>query len=453
MNKLNFTKILHEVPSYRAFFTLKELQTLTNESIKNTSVEKITIGKTIENKPLNMYVMGKGEKTALIIGVPHSDEPLGSLVAIYFMKWMTTHPEADFFNWRWLIIPVLEQRGMKKNEGWFGNLNSFVDMAKYTFRESTEDQYEWSFPFTYKNYKWVQSRPETQAVKNVLETQKPDLLCGLHHSGFYETYYYFSQDLPEAYPKLTELAFDLGLSLSHATPDVPFAKILASGFYQMYGLKDYFDYYSRKQPHALSSLRRGASSDEWYQENVGGFSFNCEVPLFDSKVEKDNKRSNVKLKALLQKRKNKERENTQYCLECLAKLEPYFNVADPVLLNSLMKHLSIAILSSEQDELQKQHARDRYATNFEIFDKDIMIDVENMLLLGQVWRVAETIRQTIKANWLNELDTELENKIIVLAEKSKARGGFETRPLQKLVQMQLGSILIIADVLSGENES
>jgi hypothetical protein len=448
MNKQHFKRLLHEVPSFKRFLTLKEIQTLTDETCENTLIEKITIGHTIENKPLNMYAMGKGKKTAMIIGVPHSDEPLGSLVTTYFMKWMIANIEAEFFNWRWLIIPVLEQRGMRMNEGWFSNLNSLEDMAKYTFRESTEDQCEWSFPFTYKNYEWSHSRPEAQAVKETLKAEKPNLLCSLHHSGFYETYYYFSRDLPEAYPKLTELASDLQLSLSHAAPDVPFGKMLTSGFYKMYGLRDYFDYYSQKQPEGVSSLRRGACSDEWYQENIGGFSFNCEVPLFKSTAKKDNNRSDRKLKNLLQKRKNKERGIIQYCIKGLAKLEPYFNVADPVLLNSLMKHLSNAILFLEHDELQKQYASDRHATNFEIFNNDIMIDVTNLLLLGQVWRVAETIHHKTKVKQLARLIVDLEEKIKFLVDRSKARGEFEALPLQKLIQMQLGSILIIADVLS-----
>ena len=448
MNKKDFKSLLQEVPFYDTFLPFQEIKTQVNKTAKNSSLKEITIGRTIENKPLTMFEMGRGEKTALIIGVPHSDEPLGSLVTAHLMKWMVTNPEEDFFGWRWLIIPVLEQRGMEKNEGWFANYKSLADLAKYNFRESTEDQCEWSFPTTYKKYEWTHSRPETHAVKDVLKKEKPDLLCSLHHSGFYETYYYFSRDLPKAYTELAALALDLQLPLSHSAPDVPFGKLLSPGFYKTYGLKDYFDYYSRKQPQALSNMRRGACSDEWYQENVGGFSFNCEVPLFSSKIRKDGKKSNVKLRTLLLERKNKESLTVQYCLECLAKLEPHFNVADPVLLNSLMKHLSTAILTMEHDELQEHHAHDRYATNYEVFDKDVMINVANMFLLGQVWRVAETIRQTTKERWLNDLSAILENKITLLAEKNKIHGGFEPLPLQKLVQMQLGSILIIAEILS-----
>ncbi|NLE04307.1 MAG: murein peptide amidase A [Crenarchaeota archaeon] len=447
MRKMVFEKFLQEVPQYERFMTLEEIEKEFNKNLKTSVVEKKIIGNTIENKPLYMYELGKGEKTAMIIGVPHSDEPLGSLDLTFFVQWMIAHPEADFFNWRWLIIPVLEQRGMKMNEGWLSNFGSLEYMAKYNFREPTEDQYEWSFPFTYKNYEWTQTRPEANAVKETLRSEKPNLLCGLHHSGFYDTYYYFSHDLPEAYPELRELATNLQLPLSQNAPDVPFGETLTPGFYKMYGLKDYFNYYSKNEPESLLRLRRGACSDEWYQEEIGGFSFNCEVPLFNSLVNRDDKISNRKLKELLQERKAKEQTIIQYCTENLTKLEPSFNVAEPVLLNSLMKHLSTAILSLEHDELRKQLATERNATNFEVFENDIMSDVTNLLLIGQLWHVAKTINQNQKETKITKLIEDLDYKIKTLATTTQIKGKFAPFSIQKLVRMQLGSILIISNIL------
>jgi len=44
----------------------------------------------------------------------------------------------------------------------------------------------------------------------------------------------------------------------------------------------------------------------------------------------------------------------------------------------------------------------------------------------------------------------INGKILALAKKINRRGGFVPVPLQKIVKMQLGSILIIADVLANE---
>jgi hypothetical protein len=449
----NFSKILEEVPDYTRFFRVEEIEEFAENFGKHSSVEERTIGKTTENKPLKMYSMGSGKKTALIIGVPHSDEPLGSLVTIYFIDWMKQHPEVDFFGWRWLIIPVLEQRGMRMNEGWFGSWGSLVDTAKSYFREPTENQYEWTFPFEYKNYKWVHSRPESNAVKEIIKDEKPDLLCNLHHCGFYDTYFYFSMDLPEAYPRLRGLSSNLGLPLSTSNPDVPFGKVLTPGFYQMYGLRDYIDYYTKHEPENLLTMRRGSTSDEWYQDTIGGFSFNCEVPLLKSSIKKDDKISNYRLCDLLLKRRKKRALTIQYCINVLTKLEPFFRFSDPLLLGSVLKHVANAKLELEAAGSKIQAAGNRNATNFEKFENDLMVDIANLLLLGQIWRVLETIRGNQPKSHIGNMAANIDRKVMVLAKKIKCRGGFTLIPLQKLIKMQLGSILIIAEILSNSKQS
>jgi hypothetical protein len=450
LNSNQLTRVLKDVPDFCRFLRVNEIDALAEDFRKYSSVEEKTIGKTAENKPLKMYSVGGGGKTALIIGVPHSDEPLGSLVTVCFVDWMVKHPEVDFFGWRWLIIPVLEQRGMRMNEGWFDSWGSLVDTAKFYFREPTENQYEWTFPFEYRNYKWVHSRPESSAVKEIIKDEKPDLLCNLHHCGFYDTYFYFSRNLPEAYPRLRALSHNLELPLSSSNPDVPFGKVLSPGFYQMYGLKDYIDYYSMFEPEKLLTMRRGSTSDEWYQDAIGGFSFNCEVPLLESSVKKDNEVSEHKLLGLLEKRRERRVATISYCIDALNELEPLFSLSDPVLLGSVLKHVASAKSELEFSEAKMQAAGNRAATNFEVFENDLIVDVTDLLLLGQVWRVAETIRVNQSKTQAETVAARIDRKIIALAKKTNVQGGFAPFPLKKLIKMQLGSILIIADVLSND---
>jgi hypothetical protein len=447
LNQKYFNKILEEVPNFGRFLKLTEVEKVAYGFKQHASIEERTIGKTAENKPLKVYIMGDGKKTGLIIGVPHSDEPLGSLVTLHFIDWMVKHPEVDFFSWRWLIIPVLEQRGMRMNEGWFSNWGSLVETAKSYFREPTENQYEWTFPFEHKNYRWVHSRPESNAVRRILKFEKPDLLCNLHHCGFYDTYFYISRDLPKAYSRLRDLSNSLGLPLSTSNPDVPFGKILTPGFYQMYGLRDYIDYYARYEPENLLTMRRGSTSDEWYQDEIGGFSFNCEVPLLSSSLKKDNGMSEYRLRDLLKKRRKKRADVLQYCISVLTELEPLFSFSDSVLLGSVLKHVANAKLELETASSRIKSAGDRNATNFEVFENDLMVDIANLFLLGQILRVTETIQRNKMNNQIRNISINLDGRIRSLAGRIRSQGEFVKIPLRKLVRMQLGSILIIADVL------
>jgi len=448
--EINFEDVYRDIPTYGRFLKVDEIDDLVNSILKFSNVEYKTIGTTIENEPLKMLEIGKGEKTALITGVPHSDEPLGSLVVTFLARWLVTHPEKDFFGWRWLFIPILEKRGMRLNEGWFNMPHSFTALSKSNFREPTEDQYEWTFPIEYNHHRWTKSRPETLAVKKILEEEKPDLLCNLHHSGFYNAYYYLSEALPEVYNDLKKLAKSCRLPLSESSPDVPFSKMFEPGFYQMYGLKDYIDYYKEKDPDVLTTIKRGACSDEWYGEKIGGFSFNCEVPLYLSTKMQDKKPSKKSNKLVLTDRYNRKKNRVKYSIKLINLMENYSDLANPILLDVAEKHVANAQISLDHEKRILEKTEDKILTNSEVFENEVMADIFDLFFLGQIWRVAESI--CIKGgnpkicSLMDSLDIELKT----IEKNTQVRGKFYQLPIRNSVKMQIGSILIIAEVLKNK---
>ena len=443
-----FNEILRDIPTYSRFLTLDEIDSLVELIINMPGVKNKIIGNTINKEPITMLDIGKGEKTALIIGVPHSDEPLGSLVATFFARWLVTHPEANYFGWRWLIIPILERRGMRLNEGWFNIPDSFAEMAKTDFREPTEDQYEWTFPIKYEDYEWTKSRPETLAIKTVLEQEKPNLLCGLHHGGFNDAYYYFSSDLPEVYPILKKFASSIRMPLSDNAPDIPFGKMLSPGFYQMYGLKDYLNYYNQKDPEVLITIKRGACSDEWYQNEIGGFSFNCEVPMYLSPILRDKTPSNKTYKKILEEKYKQKKARVRYSERLLNRLQEYSGIADEVLYHSSEKHVKNAQASLEHEKrMLEKIPEDRIATKAEVFENEVLADLFDLFFLGEIWRVAESI--CVKGGYpkICQLMESADLEIKSLAKSVQSRGGFYRVPIRTSVKMQLGSILLICEEL------
>ena len=443
----NFHKILNEIPTYTRFLKVSEIDNLINLITELPDVKYEKIGVTVDNEPLGMLDIGKSDKTALIIGVPHSDEPLGSLVISFFARWLATNPEANCFGWRWLFIPILERRGMRLNEGWFNIPESLAEMAKSSFREPTEDQYEWTFPIEYEDFKWTQSRPETIAIKEVLEKEKPDLLCNLHHSGFTNGYYYLSKDFPEVYPELRKFVDTLRIPLSDISPDVPFGKMFSPGFYQMYGLKDYLEYYKKKDPLVLPALRRGACSDEWYQKNIGGFSFNCEVPMYLSHKLKDKNPSKRSYKKMIELRYKRKKSRLEYSIKLIDKLKEYEDMADPLLLILAKKHIANAQLSLDHEKRIIDKVEERAITKAEKFENSVIEDLFDLFFLGQIWRVAESICIKGGAPKVCQLMEVSDLEIKSLAKHVQERGAFYQIPLRNSVKMQLGSILIIAEAL------
>jgi len=446
-----FNKILNEIPTYTRFLNVNEIDNLMNLITEIPNIKSKTIGHTINNEPLVMLDIGENDRTALIIGVPHSDEPLGSLVVTYFARWLASHPEINGFGWRWLFIPILERRGMRLNEGWFNMPESFAAMAKSTFREPTEDQYEWTFPIKYEDYTWTQSRPETIAIKEILEKEKPEILCNLHHCGFTNGYYYLSEDLPEIYPNLRKFSAKLRIPLSDNSPDVPFGKVFSQGFYQMYGLKDYLEYYSKKDPLILTALRRGACSDEWYQKNIGGFSFNCEVPMYLSHKLRDKNPSKKTYMKMIEQRCNRKKIRLDYSKKLMDKLEEYENMADPLLFSTAKKHITNARLSLEHEKRILEKAEDKEVTKAEKFENSVLEDIFDLFFLGQIWRVAESICIKGSAPKICNIMETSDLEIKSLAKSVQERGAFYHVPIRNSVKMQLGSILIIADALKNKS--
>jgi len=447
METAYFQKILNEIPTYTRFLNVNEIDNLVSLITEMPNVKCKIIGQTVNDEPLIMIDIGEKDKTALIIGVPHSDEPLGSLVVTYFARWLAAHPEANYFGWRWLFVPILERRGMRLNEGWFNMPESFAAMAKSSFREPTEDQYEWTFPIEYEDYKWSQSRPETIAIKTVLEKEKPELLCNLHHSGFTNGYYYLSEDFPEIYPKLRKFSTSLRIPLSDISPDVPFGKMFSPGFYQMYGLKDYLEYYKKKDPLILPALRRGACSDEWYQKNIGGFSFNCEVPMYLSHKLKDKTPSKKSFKKMIEQRYKRKKSRVNYSIKILDKLKDYENMADSILFTLAKKHIANAQLSLDHEKRILEKTEDKTVTKAEKFENSVLEDLFDLYFLGQIWRVAENICVKGGAPKICQLMETSDIEIKSIAKSVQERGAFYQVPIRNSVKMQLGSILIIAEAL------
>jgi len=445
--KQNYNDIFKDIPTYSRFLKVEEIDRLVESIIHLSNVNYKTIGRTVDDEPLKLLEIGDGDKTALIIGVPHSDEPLGSLVVTFFARWLALHPEKEYFGWRWLFIPILERRGMRLNEGWFTMSHSFANMAKQNFREPTEDQYEWTFPIEYKDYKWIKSRPETVLVKKVLEEEKPDLLCNLHHSGFHNAYFYLSEDFPEIYTDLKKLARSCRIPLSDSAPDVPFGKMFAPGFYQMYGLKEYIDYYKTKDPMVLTTIKRGACSDEWYKQKIGGFSFNCEVPMYLSSKLTDKRPSTKTKKSVIKEKYERNKNLVNYSQRIFNLLKEYADLADPLLWDLAEKHLANAKNSIEHEKRLLNKLDDSIVTNAEVFENEVLEDIFDLFFLGQIWRVTESI--CIKGGHpkICRLMDSADIEIKKLGKLVQERGNFYHFPLRNSVKMQLGSILIIADYL------
>ena len=204
---------------------------------------------------------------------------------------------------------------------------------------------------------------------------------------------------------------------------------------------------AKKDPLVLPALRRGACSDEWYQKNIGGFSFNCEVPMYLSHKLNDKNPSKRSYKKMIELRYKRKKSRLEYSIKLIDKLKEYENMADPLLLILAKKHITNAQLSLEHEKRIIDKVEDKAITKAEKFENSVIEDLFDLFFLGQIWRVAESICIKGGAPKVCQLMEVSDLEIKSLAKHVQERGAFYQIPLRNSVKMQLGSILIIAEAL------
>ena len=215
----------------------------------------------------------------------------------------------------------------------------------------------------------------------------------------------------------------------------------------MYGLKDYLDYYRQKDPAVLATMKRGACSDEWYQEWIGGFSFNCEVPMYLSSKLQDETPTVNPMKQVMEERYRRKKARVKYSIKLLNQIREYASLADPLLLDVAEKHVVNAQNSLDHEKKAIGFCKDTTASQVEVFENEVLADVFDLFFLGQLWRVAESIclkgGTSSICNLMDSIDIELTS----LAKSAQERGAFYQLPIRTSAKMQLGSLLLIADHL------
>ena len=153
---------------------------------------------------------------------------------------------------------------------------------------------------------------------------------------------------------------------------------------------------------------------------------------------------------MIQQRYKRKKSRLEYSIKLLDKLKEYENMADPILISSAKKHITNAQLSLEHEKRILEKAEDKTITKAEKFENSVLEDLFDLFFLGQIWRVTENICIKGGAPKICQLMETSDLEIKSLAKSVQERGAFYHIPIRNSVKMQLGSILIIAEVLKNK---
>ncbi|HJQ74471.1 MAG TPA: M14 family zinc carboxypeptidase [Gaiellaceae bacterium] len=283
---LDLAARLARVPDFREFLTFEELRAssraLVREYPRLARLE--TIGASREGRPIELLTIGDGAVPVLLLGVPHPNEPIGTLTLEYLCRLFC---EDDALRTGLDVtihaIKVADPDGLVLNEGWFKGAFSPARYALEFYRPPHREQVEWSFPVDYETLHFRTPTPETAAVMAVMERVRPRFFYSLHNAGFCGVYFYVSGELPGLFAALHGLVESQGLPLHRGEPEVPYLRTLAPAVYALFGIDETYDYMKRalgEDPAPL--IDAGTSSDDWLRGVCDAFSLVCELPYYTS---------------------------------------------------------------------------------------------------------------------------------------------------------------------------
>lgn len=117
-----FEKIIENVPDYKVFLTVDEMDENSKQLAKDyPDIVSIDIaGFSRQNHPIYCLKIGNGKKKAFLFGCPHPNEPIGAMTVEYFSKALAENrrflEETDY---TWYMIKSIDVDGTKLNEEWF----------------------------------------------------------------------------------------------------------------------------------------------------------------------------------------------------------------------------------------------------------------------------------------------------------------------------------------------
>ena len=426
------------MPDQREFLTLEELRESSRRLVLEfPEVARLeTVGASAEGRPIELLTVGHGRTPALFLGVPHPNEPIGTLTLEFLCRLLCEDAELRArLDATVYAIKVADPDGLVLNEGWFKGAFSPLRYALDYYRPPHREQVEWSFPIEYRTLRFTTPSPETAAVMRVMERVRPRFFYSLHNAGFCGVYFYVSHERPALFAALHRLVASQGLPLHRGEPEVPYLRTLAPAVYALFGIDETYEYLARtlgEDPAPL--IEAGTSSDDWLRRVSDAFSLVCELPYYTAPGLEDTSAAGVSRRAAALAGLSRAEALHAECGRAFGALRG--RAPEHRLTRSVADYLE---KTPKRLAAERAHAEDpayaREATRAEALDATTCRAFYHMLYLGEVYRLAEMVGE-------RRLAGELRDRLAAIASDVEEQSALRVLPLRPLVAVQAGAGLL-----------
>ncbi|MCL2497934.1 MAG: hypothetical protein FWF06_04890 [Symbiobacteriaceae bacterium] len=453
-----FTRLLDGVPDYKEFMTVREMDESSRKLAQQypETVELMEIGRSRSNYPLLCLKIGSGEENALMLGCPHPNEPIGTMLLEYFCEELAKSEELrQELGYTWYIVKSWDCDGTMLNENWFKGPFTITNYARNFFRPAGHQQVDWTFPITYKDYTFNSPIPETVAVMKLIEETKPRFLYSLHNAGFGGVYWYVSRPTPGIYDAMHKAAKGQEVPLNLGEPETPYSVAFYPAVYKKNAIKDRYDYLEENGTENIPDLIETGTCGADYAETVNPrcFTLLTELPyFFDPRISDMSPSDMIRKDAVLDKIAYDEESNSRL-FAVVERTNAYVSDDNP------FKSTLISFTKPRRNEatikmVQTNPDYARLASVSEKFSNLLIAKFYKLLSFGMLIRAFEYELASLtqeeqknaeeKTRALSSAKDEALSMFAELASYLEEHIHYENVPIKKLVTIQLESGILTA---------
>ena len=435
-----FDEIVGGVPAFERYLTLGELEQSTDRlAAAHPEIEVWSPGASRAGRRLRCLEVPGGPLQALLVALPHPEEPVGTLALEYLLPLLADGLAAELgFNFS--VIKAADPDATLLNEPWFDEPYDLTGFLLRVYRPPLHDQFEWTFPASYKRYAFTRPLPEAAAVMTAIARRPLDFYMPLHNSDFSGAYFYLSDGDERLQQELAAVMAAAGLPPHRGEPEVPYLRTLAPGVFRAFSLADDYDFYEAYGADPTVVLTSGTSSDAYAEAMWDCFTLVAEVPYFTSPRIADQSpagltRREAKLRGL-----EAQEQLSHWLNERFAEATPRLTAETP------WRRTVHAYLAEVEDDIRAERVQAETEPEFaeeatvaQLFDQVYLRELDTLARVGQfAGMIAAEARQD---DVLLALHDEAVTEVRMRAERLAAAGGIEAPPIRSLVQCQVASLL------------
>ena len=455
-----FEKLLEEIPSYEHFLTAEELDENSRKLAEKypDAVSLSVIGKSRAGKDLLCLKIGDEPKTALMFGLPHPNEPIGTMMLEYLTERLAADEELRHaFGYTLYAVKAWDYDGYERNEGWIKGPYTLTNYSRNFYRPIGKQQVDWTFPVDYKELHFHDVMPEAEAMMKLIDAIRPDFIYSLHNAGFGGVYWYLTKDLDKnLYESLYEAPRKQEIPIHFGEPESPALQVFYPAVFESGGICQEYDYLEKYGVKDIASeIDCGTCSDEYAHQLCGSITFLTEMPYFYDARIADRSESDITRGEAIKTRIAWTKESNRKLKEALALSEDCLGNDNPFR-DSVVCFMKTGSDEAELRMADEDPAYQNKATVAEKFDSIQCSKFYRLLSYGMLVRANElalsrlteaTPENGIRRAKLQKGLARSAELHAALSEELEEEMQYSVIPIRKLVNVQLECGLKVAEYL------